>query len=258
MKLHAWILGLPAIVLALVAGCGGDDGAAVAVDAGTATIGAAGGTVETKSGLAKAVFPANAVSADTTVTITATDQALANVRLVDGTTYEFGPPGPLAQPVLVTLGYDPAKLPIGALESQLVIYKTVNGTWTAMPNSVVDSTARTVTAPLSSFSIYAVLANNQFAGNYAGTYSGDSAGTWSMTVMVDGSLSATATGGFVGTGSVSFTGASTIPLNGSGTSQGASVAFGGTFSQVNGGVSASGTWNSSDGESGNWSGSKLN
>ena len=112
---------------------------------------------------------------------------------------------------------------------------------------------------LSSFSLYGVLADNQFAGNYAGNYAGGSIGTWNANVKVDGSLSATATGPFAGTGSVTFGGASTIPLTGSGTAQGFAITFAGNFSLVGSGpgVSAAGDWSSSSGQTGTWVGNKI-
>ena len=262
MKTNRWILAIAALVAAVVTGCGGGGGGSdpPAGDTGSAVIGAAGGTVATQNGAAKAVFPANAVAANTTITIAASSQAPASTRLIDGTAHEFTSSGPLAQPVSVTLRYDPAKLPSGALQSRLVIYKAVGGAWVAVPNSNVDTVAYTVSAPLSSFSLYGVLADNQFAGNYAGTYAGTSTGTWNASVNVDGSLSATATGPFAGTGSVTFGGASTIPLAGTGTSQGFAITFAGNFTLVGSGpgVSAAGSWTSSSGERGTWVGSKIN
>ena len=189
MKTHQWILRVAALVAAVLAGCGGggsDPPAVVnpsAVDTGSATIGAAGGTVATQSGAAKAVFPANAVNTNTAVTITANSQAPASARLIGGTAYEFGPSGPLAQPVQVTLRYDPAKLPSGALQNKLVLYKADNGAWVAVPNSSVDTVAYTVTAPLSGFSTYGLLADSQFVGNYAGTYAGGSSGWPASTIL---------------------------------------------------------------------------
>lgn len=264
MKTTRWILATATLVAAVLTACGGGGGSAGSnpptVDSGSAVIGSAGGTVATQSGAAKAVFPANAVNADTTVTITASSQVPASSRLVDGTAYEFGPSGPLAQPVSVTLRYDPAKMPSGALQSKLVLYKAVNGAWVAVPNSSVDTLASTVTAPVSSFSTFGLLADSQFNGSYAGTYAGNSSGTWNATVNVDGAISATATGPFAGTGSVTFGGVSTIPLTGSGASQGFVITFGGNFTLVGSGpgVSAAGTWTSSSGQTGTWNGGKTN
>lgn len=165
MKTNRWILGVAALAATVLAGCGGGDyggGTSSAGDTGSAVIGSAGGTVVTRSGAAKAVFPANAVNADTAVTISANSQVPASSRMVAGTAYEFSPSGPLAQPVSVTLRYDPANLPSGALQSRLVLYKAVDGVWVAVPNSSVDTVAYTVTALLNSFSSYGVFADSQF------------------------------------------------------------------------------------------------
>ena len=264
MKTNRLVLGMLAIVVGVLAGCGGGGSDPPVVDTGSAVITSAGGTVATTSGAAKAVFPANAVNASTTVTITASSQAPVSSRLISGTAYEFSPSGALAQPVAVTLRYDPARLPAGALQSKLVLYKAVNGAWVAVPNSVVDSVAYTVTAPLSSFSIYAVLVNNQFEGNYAGTYSGTNsggslAGTWNAAISADGSLTATATGGFAGTGGVGFSGDTNISLAGSGTAQNSIVTFAGAFNlnSVNGAVAGNGSWTSNDGAAGTWVGNRV-
>lgn len=94
----------------VLTGCGGGDyggGTSPAGDTGSAVIGSVGGTEVTRSGSARAVFPANAVNADTAVTIAANSQVPASSRMVAGTAYEFSPSGPLAQPASVTLRYDP-------------------------------------------------------------------------------------------------------------------------------------------------------
>lgn len=139
------------------------------------------------------------------------------------------------------------------------MYTAVSGAWQPVAGSTVDTVAHTVSAPVTHFSVFAILADNQFAGSYNGTYTGTGiAGTWKATVGTDGNLAATASGGFVGATTVSFTGASTIPLAGSGTSQGNTVTFAGSFTLQSNGtdVSASGTWSSSNGQSGTWMGSK--
>ena len=59
-------------------GAGGPAGSdPPAADPGSAVIGAAGGTVATQSGAAKAVFPVNAAATNTTVSTTASRQAPA-------------------------------------------------------------------------------------------------------------------------------------------------------------------------------------
>jgi hypothetical protein len=264
MRANQWIVALAVSTAAWLSACGGGGGSSTTVvnpvDSGTATVGAAGGTVTTQSGAAKAVFPANALAANTTVTIAAASGPPANARMISGTAYDFGPSGSLAQPVQVTLRYDPTKLPSGSLQSKLAIYKAVSGAWVAVPNSVVDSVAYTVTAPLTSFSIYAILVNNQFEGAYAGTYTSPNpafSGTWNATINADGSLTATATGGFTGSGGVGFAGGANISLGGSGTTPGATIAFAGSFNLVGNGVTGSGTWSSNFGDTGTWAGSRV-
>lgn len=245
-----------------LAGCGGggDAGTTSTNSASTAsaTVGATGGTVATGDGAAAAAFPANALATNTTVTIAPSTSAPANARLVSGTAYDFGPSGNFAQPVQLKLKYAATSLPASALESRLVMYTLVAGAWQPVAGSTVDTVGHTVSASVTHFSTYAVLADNQFAGNYSGSYLGGSTGNWTATVDTAGAIVAAATGGFTGTGSVSFTGASTIPLNGSGTSQGFAITFGGNFTLASNGtsVSALGTWNSSSGQSGTWSGNK--
>lgn len=78
MRTNRWILAMAALVAAVLTGCGGGSSDPPAADTGSAVIGVAGGTVATQNGAAKAVFPANAVAANTTVTITASSQAPAN------------------------------------------------------------------------------------------------------------------------------------------------------------------------------------
>ena len=260
LKLRLWFVSVASWIVLAACGGGGDGGStnsAVPTTA-SATVGTAGGTVATGDSTATAVFPANAFASNTTVTIAPSTSAAANARLVSGTAYDFGPSGNFAQPVQLKLKYAATGLPAGALESRLVMYTLVAGAWQPVVGSTVDTTARTVSASVTHFSTYAVLADNQFAGNYSGIYGGGSTGTWTATVDTAGTIAAAATGGFTGTGSVTFTGASTIPLNGSGTSQGFAITFGGNFTLASNGtsVSAAGTWSSSSGQTGTWSGNK--
>lgn len=262
LRMLRWV---SASALVALAGCGGGGGDSTttntpSVNSGAGVVGASGGTVATGDGAATVVFPANAYTANTSVTIAASTTTPASTRLVPGTAFDFGPSGPFGQPARITVKYNPASLPLGALESRLVMYTVSGTTWTPVAGSTVNTTAHTVTAPVSHFSSYGILADNQFAGSYSGTYSGATFGTWQATVDADGKIVAAASGGFAGIGSVSFNGTSTIPLAGSGSSQGFTVTFGGTFTlQPNGtSVAASGTWNSSSGQAGNWTGSKIN
>jgi hypothetical protein len=253
---------LLALAFVALSACGGggsnDTSNTPPADTGSGTIGAAGGTVATGNGNATAVFPANAFATDTSVTIAASTTAPASSRLVSGTAFDFGPSGTIAKPVQVTLKYASASVPTAALESRLVLYTAVAGAWQPVAGGSVDTVAHTVSAPVTHFGTYAVLADNQFAGAYSGTFSGGSSGTWQGTVDTSGVFDVTATGGFAGTTTLNFTGAATIPLSGSVASQGVTVTFAGTFAlQPNGTtVLASGTWSSTSAQTGTWTGSK--
>lgn len=260
-RLRFWLLAIA--TGAALAGCGGGGDSPVAATplpaSGSGSIGATGGTVATGDGMANVVFPAGAFASTTNITIAPSPSAPADARLLSGTAYDFGPSGNFAQPAQLKLKYSASGLPAGALESRLVLYTVVGGVWQPVAGSTVDTSAHTVSASVMHFSTYAVLAENQFAGNYRGSYVGGSTGTWTATVDTAGAIAAVATGGFTGTGSVNFNGASTIPLNGSGSSQGFAITFGGNFTLAPNGtsVSAAGSWSSSSGQTGTWSGDKY-
>lgn len=65
--------------------------------------------------------------------------------------------GELTGPAVVTLNYDPAKLPSGAGTQSLVLAKLKGTEWETLPGSTVDETAKSVTAGVTSFSIFGVI-----------------------------------------------------------------------------------------------------
>lgn len=71
--------------------------------------------------------------------------------------YAFGPDNTTFSPAAtVTIKYDPAVLPADVQESNLYLALMENAGWTEVP-STVDTQAKTVTAKVSHFSIYALL-----------------------------------------------------------------------------------------------------
>ena len=117
-----------------------------------------------------------------------------------------------------------------------------------------------MSAPLSSFSLYGVLADNQFAGNYAGTYAGTSSGTWNAAVNARRLSIGHRHRAVCRDRQRHLWRRIDHPARGFGTSQGFAIKFDGTFTLVGSGpgVSAAGTWSSSSGERGTWVGSKTN
>jgi streptogramin lyase len=100
---------------------------------------------------------------------------------------------------------------------------------------------------------------NPFSGNYSGTYAGSENGTWTASVNGDGTMTlnivSPSAGPFSGSGDVSQSGdvnATTGSVSGLGT-----LTFTGKLHLQGSGATGSGTWASSSGYSGTWSGTKT-
>lgn len=103
--------------------------------------------------------------ANTTVTIQGTSLSVSaeptppsppsGARLIAA--YKFSPSGTSFSPAAtLTLKYDPTTLPAGIPESALYISRWDGSSWSRLP-STVDTVAKTVSAEVSHFSIYAIL-----------------------------------------------------------------------------------------------------
>ena len=120
-------------------------------------VGATGGTVATTNGLATVTVPAGAAASSVPISITPVTNPPADPKLIAGTAYDFGPDGTtFSQPVTLALKYDAAAA-VGRTPTQFRVHKLVNNVWTLLPGGTVDVGTRTVRAPTSSFSTYAVL-----------------------------------------------------------------------------------------------------
>ncbi len=161
-------IGRLSLVLVLAVGlsyCGGGDG-----DGGGGgteptdpppdpqVVGPSGGTVSLLNGAVQISVPAGALSADVRLTAEVTTNFPASELVVSGSTIELGPTGTtFATPVSVTVAYDPSSLPAGVNESELRLRKVIGGEWEDAGDSSPNVAANTVTASLSSFSVYGVL-----------------------------------------------------------------------------------------------------
>lgn len=103
-------------------------------------------------------------------------------------------------------------------------------------------------------------ADNPFAGSYSGTYSGSENGTWTASVSSDGTMTGSAispsVGAFSGSGTMSPTGNSLVTTSGHASGTDFSITWTGIFVLQAGGVTGSGTWVSTAGTSGTWSGTR--
>jgi hypothetical protein len=122
-----------------------------------AVIGSTGGVAKLDDGAVTLTFPSGAVSAPIAVTATpiaAGSAAASDGSVIAGTQYEFQPsPTTFASPVTLTLSY-PSALSPRVKASRLAICKMTSGACVALQGGGPNTTNRTVTAPVSSFSVY--------------------------------------------------------------------------------------------------------
>ena len=109
--------------------------------------------IQAPNGLAGVTIPVAAIPADVVVTVAAAPDAPAGYV---GDAYEFGPEGTtFAEPVTIRIVYDPAKLPEGILEAELVLGTWEEGAWREVADSGVDLAEHAVFGETSHFSLYA-------------------------------------------------------------------------------------------------------
>jgi hypothetical protein len=145
-------------VAVLVAACGTDvlptSGAG-----GPFNITTQGGTLSLAGGLVQLVVPAGAVQRDTFATAAMASSPPASPLLVAGTAVDLGPEGlQFLQPVQLTVHYGALTLPAGVLGSELRVNTVVGGAWQIVPGSAADAASQTVTASISHFSTYGLVA----------------------------------------------------------------------------------------------------
>src|SRR4030067_1707888 len=78
-----------------------------------------------------------------------------------GSVYDIGPSGATFDPPInLTITYDEANLPAGATEENLAIAPWDGSQWVELDGSQVNAASNTITAPVSHFSIFTVLAHS--------------------------------------------------------------------------------------------------
>jgi alpha-tubulin suppressor-like RCC1 family protein len=130
-----------------------------ATGVGVLPIDEAGGTVATPTGSAQVDIPEGALESEEAISVAsvALDPAV-DEGVVEGTKHFFGPSGTtFAEPVTLTLRYDPSLLPDGVAPGLLRLHRFENDGWTPIPGSRVDPVTGTVSGEVSGFSLYALL-----------------------------------------------------------------------------------------------------
>jgi len=117
-----------------------------------------GGTFPLANGAVQISVPPGAHATAITVTATPASAPPASSRLVAGSAYDIGPDGTqFSQPVSLRLSYDGLTLPQGVLSTELRVHKLIDSQWHEVPRSTVDTTTKTVTVEVTSFSTYGIL-----------------------------------------------------------------------------------------------------
>lgn len=129
----------------VVTGRGTPNGSSVSQSVGTS-----GGVVTSSDGLLTVTIPAGALSSAKTITI----QPITNeVSLGVGNGYRLGPEGTtFLQPATLTFKYNEGMLDNKPAATLWITTQNTDGSWSANIRSVVDETAKTVTAKTSHFS----------------------------------------------------------------------------------------------------------
>jgi hypothetical protein len=123
-----------------------------------AMIGASGGAVSTINNTVSLIIPNQALAATTPIWIAPLQNPPPDPSLVPGTAFDFGPSGTqFAQPVTVTIKYNPALLSGSAHPALFRLARMTGAAWTALAGSTVDQALQTVTGQTASFSAYAVI-----------------------------------------------------------------------------------------------------
>ncbi|BAH39968.1 MAG TPA: hypothetical protein DGD08_12535 [Gemmatimonas aurantiaca] len=125
-------------------------------------VGPAGGTIVSRDGRMRLVLPEGALANPVRLTAEpASGLPTAPQPLAPGTAWDFGPDGlQFLKPVVITIAYDPTRLPAGLDESELRIHKVVNGAYVQQDAGRVDTVNNTVSAEIASFSVYVVMRRN--------------------------------------------------------------------------------------------------
>ena len=139
-----------------------EEGLPFVVDENGGAISAAGGDVVVE-------VPAGAVSETEPVPVTVEevppeDETLPEgTDVLPGTVFDFGPEGTeFAEPVGITVAYDPAIVPAGVPEEGLRLFTLVDGRWELLLDGSVNIEANTVTGFTDHFSTFGTLSISVF------------------------------------------------------------------------------------------------
>ena len=128
-----------------------------------------GGAISAAGGDVVVAVPPNAVASGEEVPVTVDEVPPEDPTLPEatgelpGTVFDFGPVGTqFAEPVRITVAYDPAIIPAGVPEEGLRLFTLVDGHWELLLDGSVDTGANTVTGFTDHFSTFGTLSIARF------------------------------------------------------------------------------------------------
>ena len=123
-----------------------------------AVVSSSGASFSAQSDAVTVAVPPGALTQTRNITVAPATNPPPNDRLMPGTAYDFGPSGiAFAQPVTITIKYDPSKLTGGSPEAGLQLYEVVGTSWRVVAGSSANTAAHTVSGNVSHFTVYGVL-----------------------------------------------------------------------------------------------------
>ena len=118
----------------------------------------AGGAVSLADDAVNLVFPAGAVGEAVFITAEPATGLPVQPVPIPNTAFDFGPDGIVFdEPVTLTIGYDPADVPLGVPEEELRLHKLIDGGYVQAEAGVVDVANHSVVGTIDRFSVFVVL-----------------------------------------------------------------------------------------------------
>jgi uncharacterized protein YjdB len=120
-------------------------------------IGPAGGTAVLANGAVLISVPPGALSEEVWFTVTPAFSVPASELLVEGSSWEIGPPGTtFSRRATLTISYDPGSVPDGVGEDGLGVFKVAGSDWTLMANTSASPGTNTASGEVAGLGRYGV------------------------------------------------------------------------------------------------------
>ena len=158
-----------AIMMLILIACGGSNSTSPNDNPESFTVTTDGGTICNIDSTITLIIPANAVDADTTITLAIETSYPADPGYVSGTCYKFGPDGMIFNsPITINIRYETGSIPTDVAEATLCLHKVVGNIWQPVTPCAVIEDSSFVTGQIYGFSSYGIVGygGTIYDGNY--------------------------------------------------------------------------------------------